>query len=384
MQGASRAGIALVLILAVSSSTAAASASPFKRTSERIAPGIRLVRLVGEREPVRAYVLRVVMGRSFAIEPALAGRAYPSQVSTVELASHRSVLAAVNGDMGDGRPNGAFAVNSTLVSSGLVGGNVVALGADGSLARVGRPRLRVVARSDLGWTVRVPAWNAGQPSGSDVVGFTATGGLLEVPPTSACSVRLLPADTIRPSTNPTWRSTAYVVDERACADRAMEIGRGVVLSSRRTGAGARWMRSLTPGAWLEIAWRSRWPRTSSFQGGRPMLVHHGHVVVSAGCRDLFCLRQPRTGVGIGAGCLDRDVETHCITLLTVVDGRRRGWSAGMTLIAFARLMRRVGAVEALNMDGGGSSQLVVSGQVVNRPSERPLRAVPSGWVVRPA
>jgi exopolysaccharide biosynthesis protein len=56
----------------------------------------------------------------------------------------------------------------------------------------------------------------------------------------------------------------------------------------------------------------------------------------------------------------------------------------MTLIAFARLMRRVGAVEALNMDGGGSSQLVVSGQVVNRPSERPLRAVPSGWVVRPA
>ena len=71
-------------------------------------------------------------------------------------------------------------------------------------------------------------------------------------------------------------------------------------------------------------------------------------------------------------------------MLVVVDGRRSDWSAGLSLVAFARLLRRVGAVEALNMDGGGSTQMIVRGHVVNRPSERPLREIPAAWIVRRA
>ena len=63
-------------------------------------------------------------------------------------------------------------------------------------------------------------------------------------------------------------------------------------------------------------------------------------------------------------------------LLVTVDGRRAGWSAGVTLPEAARLMRSLGARDALNLDGGGSTAMTVRGRVVNRPSdaggERPV------------
>lgn len=54
-------------------------------------------------------------------------------------------------------------------------------------------------------------------------------------------------------------------------------------------------------------------------------------------------------------------------ILMVVDGRQAG-SRGATLDELAELMVEVGAVDALNLDGGGSSTLVVNGSLVNRPT----------------
>ncbi|HEV3402013.1 MAG TPA: phosphodiester glycosidase family protein, partial [Acidimicrobiales bacterium] len=66
------------------------------------------------------------------------------------------------------------------------------------------------------------------------------------------------------------------------------------------------------------------------------------------------------------------------------DGRQPGHSAGMTLAEAARLMLDLGATEAINLDGGGSTTFVVRGRVSNRPSEPPgERPVPSALVVLP-
>ena len=54
-------------------------------------------------------------------------------------------------------------------------------------------------------------------------------------------------------------------------------------------------------------------------------------------------------------------------ILMVVDGRQ-DTSRGVYLEELAMLMRGVGAVEALNLDGGGSSALVVDGTLLNRPT----------------
>ena len=72
-------------------------------------------------------------------------------------------------------------------------------------------------------------------------------------------------------------------------------------------------------------------------------------------------RNPRTLAG---------VRPDGTLLLVTVDGRRRGWSAGVTLVEAARVMSYLGARDAINLDGGGSTTMTVGRRVVNRPSDR--------------
>ena len=82
---------------------------------------------------------------------------------------------------------------------------------------------------------------------------------------------------------------------------------------------------------------------------------------------LYAKRHPRSGIGFS-----RDSTT---LYLFAVDGRQES-SAGMSLPEFARLMVSVGAYEGLNLDGGGSTTMVINGEIVNSPSdptgERPI------------
>ena len=57
-------------------------------------------------------------------------------------------------------------------------------------------------------------------------------------------------------------------------------------------------------------------------------------------------------------------------------------SAGISLPDLAAVMQRLGAVTAINLDGGGSSTLWCNGQIVNRPSEKKERAVANA-LIRP-
>ena len=55
-------------------------------------------------------------------------------------------------------------------------------------------------------------------------------------------------------------------------------------------------------------------------------------------------------------------------IMITVDGREHA-SIGMTLGETARLMKEFGCVEAMNLDGGGSTVMYVSGKVVNKPAQ---------------
>ena len=46
-------------------------------------------------------------------------------------------------------------------------------------------------------------------------------------------------------------------------------------------------------------------------------------------------------------------------------------SVGVTLVELADLMRRVGAWQAMNFDGGGSTTMVVNGALMNKPTDPP-------------
>lgn len=62
---------------------------------------------------------------------------------------------------------------------------------------------------------------------------------------------------------------------------------------------------------------------------------------------------PRTAVAIA--------DAGKTLLLVVVDGRQPGYSEGVTLEELGELLMSLGAVDGLNMDGGGTSTMVVEG-----------------------
>jgi exopolysaccharide biosynthesis protein len=102
------------------------------------------------------------------------------------------------------------------------------------------------------------------------------------------------------------------------------------------------------------------PGVVDIAGGQPVLVKDGRSVVRGRCTTSFCTPQPRTGIGL---------RSDGVALVMTVDGLRRGWSVGMTPARWADLFVQVGAADAINLDGGASTQMVVRGLgLVDRPS----------------
>jgi len=119
-------------------------------------------------------------------------------------------------------------------------------------------------------------------------------------------------------------------------------------------------------------------------GGGPRLLKKGRIYVSKYEEkfrpDIARGRAARTAVGITrAGEL----------LLVTVDGRpsnnrkEKSHSLGMSLKELAFLLSSLGAVEALNLDGGSSSTMIIGREVVNRPASGGQRSVSNAILLKP-
>jgi hypothetical protein len=345
----------------------------------RIRPGVRLIRIV-DPGPVRAFVLEV-RPTVATIDVALGAGRFPGYGRTVpQIAREADAIAAVNGDMGLFRPTHPFARDGELVQTVQPHSGLFGISSTEDRAFIGQTALRVRARPQGGPSVAIARWNDGPPRSGKLVGYTAVGGMLEVPPTDVCWILLHAIRPPRLTRDTIGVSRTYGVAEQGCRTPAPALTRDdVVLATLR---GDRSLGRLEPIGSVEqvtIRWASGWPGVVDLSGGFPLLVRHSRSVVRH-CDTEFCMRQPRTGVGVTAGCVDQTPSTACHVLLAVVDGRREGWSQGVTMSGFARIFLRLGAVAALNMDGGGSSVLMVRGSVVNRPSDH-LRRVSTSLVV---
>gem|GEM_PF-1905188 len=113
-------------------------------------------------------------------------------------------------------------------------------------------------------------------------------------------------------------------------------------------------------------------------GAGPRLVADGKIFVTADAEqfpgDIRLGRAPRSAVG---------VTKWGDYILAVVDGRQ-SQSHGCTLQEWAEiLINKFGAVNAINLDGGGSTELVVKDKLVNSPSDGSERYVGSALAILP-
>jgi hypothetical protein len=104
---------------------------------------------------------------------------------------------------------------------------------------------------------------------------------------------------------------------------------------------------------VTVKWAMGWTGVTNSIGGRPMIVQNGRPVsITCSPGNPLCQANPRTAIA---------EDPKGIILLVVADGRAPGWSSSISLTAFQDfLTKQLGAVSALNLDGGGSSTMWVA------------------------
>lgn len=95
----------------------------------------------------------------------------------------------------------------------------------------------------------------------------------------------------------------------------------------------------------------------------PALIENGQKLEFSRAFDLISTkssrREPRTAIG--------QIDTLHYAVI-VADGRQEGYSIGMTLPELQDIFLSLGAKTALNLDGGGSTEMWFNGEIINRPS----------------
>lgn len=109
-------------------------------------------------------------------------------------------------------------------------------------------------------------------------------------------------------------------------------------------------------------------------GGGPVLLQNGEVQITNNQEHKFAGKaindkHPRTVIGY--------TKTHVIVM--VIEGRNKGVAEGANLYELATIMKNLGCIEALNLDGGGSSCMLINGKptikVSDKEGQRPVPCV---------
>jgi hypothetical protein len=358
-----RSAAALVAALVLSALPRAASQSlPFTAT-EDLAPGIKYYKLdardhLGPGAHISARFLEITQ-RAARLDLELGKEGVQGRDTVPSMAARRGAIAAVNagffGTTGD--PAGIFKINGLVVSD-----TTRPRGAVGFARPEGPPLLfdRVTVRADLrvrGVTIPV--------AGVD----TARGarGVYLYTPRYGSDTRTKPDGSEWALSGNPLRITAA----RGSGPLAIPAN-GFVISVAGTVPAA--LDKLQPRDRVEVRFSyattmgtssSHWKQADDIVGGAGMLISRGKdvrdwTVERLDVKGFVEARHPRTLIG-----RDREGDIW----LVVIDGRQPDHSVGMSLPELIALGRRLGLVDALNLDGGGSSTMVVKGAIVNKPSD---------------
>jgi hypothetical protein len=337
-----------------------------------LANGVVYKRIDDPSIPIHTFVLIFKPGTPATLDQVLSGDQIGTYKKTSVMAAGVGALGAINGGLNSspGRPTHEYVLDGNVMQTGMRVGVSFGYRRDETGGTIGRHPIGINAvDKTTSAAVHISSLNEHTPGTDQVVAYTPYGGDEEKPATSQCSARL---------TLPTWPRynegdnglhRLYTVDAVACSTTtAMTVtANSVVLSSKTYGLGATFVKGLQVGGRVRLGWRANSPGALDIVAGNAKILSDGKVMIPASCSTRMCNRNPRTAIGITRN--DR-------VIMFVVDGRT-SVSIGFTLHRLAHWMRWLGAVDAVNLDGGGSATMWINGRgVVNHPTdgagERPV------------
>jgi hypothetical protein len=121
---------------------------------------------------------------------------------------------------------------------------------------------------------------------------------------------------------------------------------------------------------------SRWDAMDNVIQAGPFLISNGEIKIESEgfSTSILNLRHPRSVMG-----LTNDGQWAFF----VGDGRDSMHSAGFTLQEVAAILRMKGIAYALNLDGGGSTEIIIGDKIFNSPSEKRERPISYGVGAKP-
>ncbi|MCW2725059.1 MAG: copper amine oxidase-like protein [Frankiales bacterium] len=367
--------------------------TPLVRRTPGLAPGVTHRVVYDGRGPFTEHIVTIDLAAASSPDVVLGAGRLRGIETTSSIGARTGAVLAINGDYftSSGRPVHAFATDGRLVQTPQVLGRAFGIDVTGTRVQMGFPQAGSSITTDAApvaaadgtddgsapttSTLSITRWNSGPGSGTDLAAYTAAGSELETPPAGRCYAGLAAAGS--PVVHPDGGvDTAMTVTGTRCGGGAPLVpASGAVLDGDPAGTGGSFLATLHRNQSATLTQNLGFPGAVDVLGGNPVLISGWQQQTPdlSGAGSYFD-RQPRTALG---------VTEDGKMLLVVVDGRQAGYSAGMTLQELADLMTSLGARDAINLDGGGSTAIWVNGTLASRPSDGFERGVGSALVVLP-
>jgi len=370
-------------ILSVSAFSPGAETRYLKVRKENVAPGIQYYQFRNEDDPMNFNVLRAKWRESFILPRTMVGDGHvlglePVSEQAREVSNKsKYAVAAVNGDFylgppWDGVPLGVLIVDREIISAPTTGkaSSRATFFIDGR----GHPDIDTLVlvgdlRDAAGRSLKIHGVNRPRGSGEITLYTPAMG---DKAPTSGGTEALINQISGGLDNNGVWRCYPGQLYKAKVArirtgEGAMTIPKNGAVFSATGGAGstmARWKIGSKIKFHFDFTGGAK--VIKSAVSGWPLIVDNHHNAR----RHISEPRHPRTAIGFN----DQEI------IVATIDGRRAGWSRGMTLYELGELMQSAGCKKALNLDGGGSTTMWVRGKIRNKPSDNKERSVANGFV----
>jgi len=318
------------------------------------------------RGPLDVYVLKVDPGQEgLEIRPALAGKTVHSRHSVLNIARQHGAVAALNGGFfaGQGPPLGLLIIDGEWIKHSILHRTALGITADGELLM---GRVSFDGRlyfGDHGY-LELDGLNRGHDESYRLVIYTPRWGEV-LSPCAQCT-RLIVS------------SEAVVVAKHTQAQSVEIPVGGYVISGSGRYASLLEKVHEGEGVWTRLRTNPEWKKLAYALGGGPRLVKDGRPHVTAS-PEVF-------GRDVRVGAASRSavaITQDGLLMLVAVETPPDEPGSGVTLTELAQILVKLGARDAMNLDGGGSTTVVQRDQVINHPRDGRSRAVSNALVVVP-
>jgi len=325
-----------------------------------IAPGVKHIVLKKYTKAGTMYVnvveVNPQVNPNISIEPVLSGSDLSGTKKVSAMVRQNNALAGINASFfkqSTGTPLGTLIINEEIMTGPIFDRVTLGIGDDGfKMARISMQGK--VITSD-GQEIKIDNVNQPRMLSSYTLIYSSKWGKL-APPTPKYGIQVAINN---------GRVTEISKNRLGIASKGFVL----VGSEKQLGR-----LKLNDEVKIKFTTTPDWTGVKHAISGGPYLVKDGQIFIDVKDQKLGSIggRNPRTAVGY--------TPDNRFIMITV-DGRQKG-SVGATFNELAQIMKKFGCINAMNLDGGSSTQMVVQNRVVNHPLSKGGSYVASGLVVK--